>query len=825
MEEKLPMPKINRIDDLPGVGPATAEKLIAAGYINVESVAVATPAELMEISEIGEATALKIIQAAREAFDMGFIRGDEFLEKRKTIGRLYTGSKALDELIGGGVETQAITEVFGEYGSGKCVSKNTPVYYLNDEVHHISSIEEVYERYKQIFGEQPFDEGTIVKTPNVKVLSLAQGKLLPVDSLCIYREKVKRLLRFRTRRGRILELTSKHRLLTLVDGGLEWVAGCELDVGAPIATPAIMAQNQAAEDKLSRDDAYFLGFYVAEGSGPEVFTSDERIVKWIRSYLKIRFGFYPTIHKDERRERIVYHIVLRSPVSQFLGFLTKCTSAKKFVPPEIFQSSNEVVKHFLAGYIEGDGSLGPTIELSTKSKQLFTEISYLLLRLGISGSGNHTGKRHRLFISGDDRAKTGELPFKSTIPPVLPNSSSVYFGYPAALANFLRRVYKETFGGGRGPITKTIGRKSCDSRTFYHVLTRSRIAKGQTFINRKTLLKIKSIFQEQFDRLKRLREEVEKLTSGKEFKGLARELPFPLCSIASKLGLKRRSVNNYVSRGPPREINPIKEALGAEIDRRMNELEKAVCHIDAITGLDWDIIKSIEEIEYNDYVYDFVIPQTHCFVGGLQPTFFHNTQIAHQLAVNVQLPKKEGGLEATAIYIDTEGTFRPERLAQMVTAIGLNPNDILKNIFVARAYSSDHQVLLTEKAEELIKSHNVKLLVIDSLTSKFRGEYTGRSMLAERQQRLGRHLATIHKLADIYDMAVFVTNQVLARPDIFFGDPTAPIGGHILAHQSTARLYLRKSKGGKRIARLVDHPALPEGEAIFKICEEGIRDF
>lgn len=201
------------------------------------------------------------------------------------------------------------------------------------------------------------------------------------------------------------------------------------------------------------------------------------------------------------------------------------------------------------------------------------------------------------------------------------------------------------------------------------------------------------------------------------------------------------------------------------------------------------------------------------------------TQIAHQLAVNVQLPKKEGGLEGTAVYIDTEATFRPERIVQMTTALGLEPSEILKNILVARAYSSDHQVLLTDKAEELVKSNNVKLLIIDSLTSKFRGEYIGRGMLAERQQRLGRHLATLHKLADIYDMVVFVTNQVLARPDIFFGDPTAPIGGHILGHQSTARIYLRKSKGGKRIARLVDHPALPEGEAIFKICEEGIRDF
>ncbi len=82
----------------------------------------------------------------------------------------------------------------------------------------------------------------------------------------------------------------------------------------------------------------------------------------------------------------------------------------------------------------------------------------------------------------------------------------------------------------------------------------------------------------------------------------------------------------------------------------------------------------------------------------------------------------------------------------------------------------------------------------------------------------------MHELADLYDVAVFVTNQVSARPDVFFGDPNKPIGGHILGHSATMRLYLRKSKKGQRIARLVDSPNLPEGEAIFVIAEAGIID-
>ena len=200
------------------------------------------------------------------------------------------------------------------------------------------------------------------------------------------------------------------------------------------------------------------------------------------------------------------------------------------------------------------------------------------------------------------------------------------------------------------------------------------------------------------------------------------------------------------------------------------------------------------------------------------------SQIAHQLCVNVQLPIEKGGLDGGAIFIDTESTFRPERIIQMAKGLGLAPTEVLSRIRVARAFNSDHQMLLTEKSVELIESEKIKLLVIDSLTSSFRSEYVGRGTLAERQQKLARHLRTLHNIASNQDVCVFVTNQVSAKPDAFFGDPTRPIGGHILGHSSTIRIYLRKGKGGQRIARLVDSPNLPEGEAIFFLTENGIED-
>ncbi|GAB4319264.1 MAG: DNA repair and recombination protein RadA [Promethearchaeota archaeon] len=200
------------------------------------------------------------------------------------------------------------------------------------------------------------------------------------------------------------------------------------------------------------------------------------------------------------------------------------------------------------------------------------------------------------------------------------------------------------------------------------------------------------------------------------------------------------------------------------------------------------------------------------------------TQIMHQLCVNAQLPREEGGLEGAALYIDTESTFRPERIIQMAEAKGLDPMAVLKNIVYARAFNSDHQILLVKEARKIITEMNVKLLVVDSIIGHYRSEFIGRGTLAGRQQSLNLHLHTLQRLAETYNIAVVFTNQVQAKPDVFFGDPTRAAGGHVLAHGATLRLYLRKGKGEQRICRLIDSPNLPEGEVVFAIRDEGICD-
>lgn len=200
------------------------------------------------------------------------------------------------------------------------------------------------------------------------------------------------------------------------------------------------------------------------------------------------------------------------------------------------------------------------------------------------------------------------------------------------------------------------------------------------------------------------------------------------------------------------------------------------------------------------------------------------TQVGHQLAVNVQVPKEEGGVSGKVIYIDTENTFRPERILQMAEKAGLDPDEALKNIKIARAYNSDHQMLLAEKAEDLLKSGEYKLLIVDSLTAHFRAEFIGRGTLSERQQKINKHMHVLLKLADMYNCCVVVTNQVMSRPNVMFGDPTQAIGGHVVGHSSTFRIYLRKGKKGSRVAKLVDSPNLPENECMFFVNNSGLSD-
>jgi DNA repair protein RadA len=228
------------------------------------------------------------------------------------------------------------------------------------------------------------------------------------------------------------------------------------------------------------------------------------------------------------------------------------------------------------------------------------------------------------------------------------------------------------------------------------------------------------------------------------------------------------------------------------------------------------------------------------------------SQVTHQMAVNVQLSTENGGLDGGCIFVDSEDTFRPERIDDMVRGlddeiladelerreIEGTPGDeaameelvaaFLDQIHVAKAFNSNHQILLAEKAKELASEHEesewpIRIVCVDSLTAHFRAEYVGRGELADRQQKLNKHLHDLMRIGDLFNTAILVTNQVASNPDSYFGDPTQAIGGNILGHASTFRMYLRKSKADKRIVRLVDAPNLADGEAVMRVQGPGLK--
>lgn len=810
------------LNDLPGVGAATAEKLREAGFNTMLAIAVATPGELTETAGLGEAAARKIINFARNNLDMGFATGEELMQKRENIIRISTGSKQFDNLIGGGFESGSISECYGQFGSGKCIEKDSKVLYFNSSKPHIEPIEFVYNKYKAKFGEKAVADGYAVEIPPVKVFGFKGNKLDKVKATLLYKEKVKKLYEIKTKRGRLLKVTGAHKLLSF-DNGVQWKPSTILSKGDVIAYPKKLAFE--GDCSYDIDDAYFLGLFVAEGcrDNPRISTGSKELINWLELYIENKLKFKPTVTKDKRNN--CYTVYLRNASKEILGDLADSTAGTKFVPPDILQSREDIVASFLAGYIDGDGHFGKNnFEVTTKSKRLAEELSYLFLRLGISVTvKDKLVKGTKFFRLSTNDEKLNLIPCK--IKSCNYKNHNTSYGYNKNIVKYVRQAYRQTLYGNRGRQNKLLKIKS----TAYNYLTNAGVLDKS--MNEKTMVEIYNKFLEG----KRYVEECLELAKDFEnldkasFSRLHELLPFAFNSFKDELKLSSSTFSNYNQRGLPKD-NPnvlkIKELLVEKLKETLNNLEQTLGTIKNIVYFNWDKIESIKEIDYNDYVYDFVVPDGHTFIGGNMPTIMHNTALAHALAINTQLPADQGGAEGAVVWIDTENTFRPERIKQIAENRGLDPLPLLKNIRVVRAFNSDHQMFVAEKVEDLITKENlnVKLVIVDSLMAHFRAEFVGRGTLADRQQKLNKHMHTLMKLADVHNLCVYVTNQVMAKPDTFFGDPNAAIGGNIVAHNSTTRLYLRRGKAGTRVAKLVDSPHLPDGEALWKITDAGIED-
>jgi DNA repair protein RadA len=810
------------LDTLPGVGPATKQKLKDAGIETILDLATAGPMDIAEAVDIDVSKAVELNNKARKKLvelnrlEPDFINAADLLVKRKAIDRISTGSKNLDDLLGGGIETWAMTEFYGEFGSGKCVAGDTNVFYSNDANVHFEPISATYEKYKGMYGETPHDSGFLVPLRGVNVVGL-NSRLTPASYL--YRERVRSILSVRTERGRLLRLARPHMAMVLSSRGIQWIPSGSLKVGDKIATPKSITV--PGKDEISNDDAFFLGFYVAEGTkNPlSITNTDERLVTWTRDYLRRRFGFEPTISRREDHSALV---LLRTPVKELLGTLAECDSYTKCVPDSVLNGNEETIRHFLAGYFEGDGrAKGSDIEVTSNSRTLVEGVSYLLARLGIASTFSikriSAGPHYRLRVSGYDRDKMSQIPFKSKKILAVRTRNSKY-GIPAG--DLLRAAYKSAVSSRHRRRVGVLRKEG----TVYEALTRSAYGKvGMSESQVRAAIEfLKSVSAALAQNLEDLRHV--DLESASGFRKYAISLQFSANVLAGPLGLSKPGFNNYFARGLPKErAASFREAARSEVERRLRTLGDTVVALERATEFNWDTVTEIREEEYNDYVYDFEVPDGHAFVSGNIPTILHNSQVCHTLSVMVQAPRGEGGLDAGAIYVDTEGTFRPERIAEIAEARGMDQEKILSRITVARAYNSAHQELIVKDLGRIIEPNKVKLVVLDSAVAHYRAEFLGRGTLSERQQRLNRFMHQLLRTAEIYNIAVVVTNQVQAAPDSFFGDPTRPTGGHVVAHTSTYRIYLRKA-AKNRIARMVDSPYHPERDAVFMLDEKGVDD-
>ena len=199
------------------------------------------------------------------------------------------------------------------------------------------------------------------------------------------------------------------------------------------------------------------------------------------------------------------------------------------------------------------------------------------------------------------------------------------------------------------------------------------------------------------------------------------------------------------------------------------------------------------------------------------------TQICHVLCITGQMPVEDGGLLGQVLYIDTESTFRPERIVQMAKSRNMDVEEILQKIHVAKIYNSSHLELIVRAMGGLIQQNDIKLVIVDSIISLHRAEFVGRGTLSERQQKLNGVMHRLRRIAEIYNVAVIITNQVQASPDTFFGDPTKAAGGNIIGHASTYRIYLRKA-GPERKAIMIDSPCHPYGDTNFIVTDAGLSD-
>ena len=752
------------LEEIPGIGAKTAEKLREVGFIDPMSIAVASPGELASIAEIGESTAAKIINAVRQMLEIGYETADKVLEKRKQIGRITTGSNVLDKLLGGGIQTQSITEFYGQYGTSKTqlgfqLSVNVQLPKekggLNAKTLFIDSVapeENVLVRENGIVKStkikdfidkfyENHEDGIPISTHDkeIEIPCFDENLIIKWSRINhVYRHKHEHeLIKLHLEGGKEITVTQGHSLFTLTRNGVVARPTKELKKGDYIAVPKWIPPNPVIKKiNLARELVGLNNEIINEVLIKNV---PHSIIKKLEKNIRKEFN---NVYKDYLKgkylplkyvkyvpEKVLESCNLVSASSTFPCVVKIDILFSRFVgyylAKGVSENKNEISFHFSkkdekVRDLELIAADKFNLNNCSKSNTIVTfrnEFLYILFRDIMKLVGSETKRMPDLFFNVEPKYQLEVLRVWSKCNASTSSKELIRDIVNLALMNGIilpiymrksktnRRIIKELFITGVRGLKRPsmIPVKVLDIKSRYNRIDRS---------------KFKRLLGERYRRLK----------EPNNFN--------PQC-------FEQDLRDNLISyNSPPKLTEKGRKWIEAyELGEKLSASDLAFLKIEKIEMID----------RSNEYVYDFSTEGENFIVNGI---------CAH----------------------NTEATFRPQRIAQIAKAAELKPEMALKNIYTARAYNSDHLIFLVEKADELIRENNIKLLVVDSLTGHFRADYVGRGELASRQQKLNKLLHTLQRLADAYNIAVYVTNQVMARPDILFGDPTAPIGGHVLGH-------------------------------------------
>lgn len=759
------------IYDLPGVGAATAEKLSESGYADLISVAVASPGELVEAAGVGEAAARKMINFARNSLDMGFESGDELLKKRESVVKISTGCKSFDSILNGGVETGAITEAYGAYGSGKT-----------------SLAHQLAVNVQLPVGKGGADgvavwvdtEGTL--RPEF-LKKLAEAKGLDPDKV---------LKNFRG----VKAFNSDHQML-LVEKIEDLIRN-----GLPV--------------KLVIIDSVISHFRSEFCVTPDTMLIGNPSVKRIMHF---NAGDKVLSHAG------VFRKVLSKQAVNYDGNILKI---KPCYGPEI--------------KVTGDHSV---FAMKTVRNTCYRNESRFRKKLeqGYIFS-KHIGKRHYRVIEGfgPDWVKADTL------------KKGDYLVFPVVSKTEDTRTirisdYTDNFCLKDGIIRCN---SSYHETPLYDEVMREYLLspkKGRiTYLARKYKLPISTVSQ-WVNKKQKTRDDIIKLKDEVQVDGdFMRLLGYYLAEGSGVSDHQVRFTFNSKEAGYIEDVKRlVRKVFGIKVNKGV--LIRNSTNVCLSNRLLMQFFKSL----VGNNAAGKRLPQWVLYLpkdkqkeliagywrgdGSKSKYGFDFSTASFVLAEQVRLVLARLGFMPT-LRVVAAGRKNPkyvvevfgEKLKDFCDIVGVGHGIISRrNTTYNRGWNDGNYLFLPiNKVEERKYAGTLYNLEVEKDHSYSANccvlHNCGRGTLADRQQKLNKHLHALLRIAEKYNLAVYVTNQVMARPDVFFGDPTEAVGGHVLHHATTYRLYLRRGKKGTRVAKLVDAPALPEAEAIFQVTEEGIRD-